>query len=268
MPATNYNFSPSPTTGKGAYGKVPGTVGLPPNIYEGVTSVYSGLPALTGGAGDIIKRQMAGELSPETINRIQDEAAAFGVASGMPSSQFSGYRGLRNLGLSVEGRQQQGLDNYSKFLSSLGQTVTDPNLAASIGSSNAALNAAPDPEAAFKAQLAAYLKAMQQAAAAGRNPGGGMQGMGFVPNQPSGELGFGAGGPGMLVGNSMATGFEMPTDNPLAASNWNAWNASMPWSNPTNFLSEDDIWNSMGANNPFTEGISDPYADLETGYNG
>lgn len=171
--AGGYNLLPQPTSGRGAFGLVPGTIGVPPNRYEGVQSIYPNISGLTGGAGNIIQSEMAGELSPETINTIQDEAARFGLASGLPLSGLSGNRGLRSLGLSVEGRQRQGLQDYGSFLGTLAPLTTDPNLAASIAQSNAILNASPNPAMAANEQWRRYMEAANMAAAAGRTPAGG-----------------------------------------------------------------------------------------------
>jgi len=118
---------------------------------------------------------MAGAFSPQDEKAMWDVANSFGVASGMPTTTGSKlwtnkYFGNR-LG-AMQNRQAQGTADYGKFLSTLGSTVTDPALAASIASANAVNNAAPDPQLATREQLLQYYQAMRNAQNYA-NPGGG-----------------------------------------------------------------------------------------------
>lgn len=92
--------------------------------YRNVSAIYPNLSESTGQASNNILHELQGELSPETINSIQDEAARFGILSGMPGSQFSGHRGLRNLGLTVQGTQGQGLQDFLNTLKGYSGTLT------------------------------------------------------------------------------------------------------------------------------------------------
>lgn len=196
--AAPYNYNPSPRQGRGAFGTVPGIVTLPPNLYEGVQSIYPGLTGNTNLAGNVVRHQLSGELSPETINTIQDDAARFGVTSGMPLSNLSGYRGLRNLGRTVEDVQSKGLENYNKLLSTLGPMMTDPALAAQIAAWNATMGAAPDPRLNADEMMRRYREGLGTGLGA-RNPSGGTYRPpgGDLLNGPAGGTG---GGPFMITG--------------------------------------------------------------------
>lgn len=50
---------------------------------------------------------LAGQLPPDVVQQIQQNAAEFGVSSGLSGSQFAGYQGLKNLGLTSLNRAQQ-----------------------------------------------------------------------------------------------------------------------------------------------------------------
>ncbi len=55
-----------------------------------------------------VRANLAGELPPDVLDLLQTQAAQYGIASGLPGSQFSGYRGLRNLGLTSLQRMDVG----------------------------------------------------------------------------------------------------------------------------------------------------------------
>ncbi len=50
---------------------------------------------------------LKGDLPPDVVQQIQQNAAEFGVSSGLSGSQFAGYQGLKNLGLTSLNRAQQ-----------------------------------------------------------------------------------------------------------------------------------------------------------------
>lgn len=167
-----YNIQPNPTRGRGWAGLVPGLLDRPPPRYQGIQSAYPDLPRLTQTAGQFVEDEFRGP-SWATVNAIQDEAARFGVESGMPLSQLQGYRGLRNLGRTVEEQGRRALQDYGSFMGTLAPVVEDPNTALRVAEENAWRLAAPDPEAAAAEQWRRYLQAARMAAAAGRSPGGG-----------------------------------------------------------------------------------------------
>lgn len=50
---------------------------------------------------------LKGDLPPDVVRQIQQNAAEFGVSGGLSGSQFAGYQGLKNLGLTSLSRAQQ-----------------------------------------------------------------------------------------------------------------------------------------------------------------
>ncbi|HSS97371.1 MAG TPA: hypothetical protein VLK33_10085 [Terriglobales bacterium] len=102
-------------------------------------------------------KELTGQLSPSTINNIRNQAASFGVSSGLPGSQFQGYQGLANLGLTTEKLQGQGLNDYLNAITGISKTQTvDPSLQTEINTQNSVWNAAPDPAAAAKEQQSLF----------------------------------------------------------------------------------------------------------------
>jgi len=69
-----------------------------PKVNTGVNA--GGLPpALLKQTAASLSGALRGELPEDVQNLLMQQAAEYGVASGMPGSQFQSYRGLRNLGL-------------------------------------------------------------------------------------------------------------------------------------------------------------------------
>lgn len=152
-PTTSYTTNnPAPHSGKGAYGLVPGSVSNP-NPFGDLSALYPNLSGANSTISKNIMDELNGQLSPSTINNIRNQAASFGVSSGMPGSQFQGYQGLTNLGLTTEKLQGQGLQDYLAAITGISKTQTvDPALQNEIATQNSVWNAAPDPAAAAKEQ--------------------------------------------------------------------------------------------------------------------
>lgn len=144
----NYNLNPASQSGSGAYGSVPGALGLPPSTYSQVGSVLPSLPTLTDKAGQVVGSELAGELPSGTIGATQDAAAAFGVGAGMPGSGVQANMGAESLGLSALQLQQMGLQNFQSLIPTIGSTMLSPDLINSIAGQNALYGAAPDPASA------------------------------------------------------------------------------------------------------------------------
>jgi hypothetical protein len=72
--------------------------------------------------------------------------------------------------------QQQGQKDYLSFLSGVGGTLTNPQLAAGLSQSNAMLASAPDPTKAAAALEGTFLSNLKAQAALGRPIGGGYGG--------------------------------------------------------------------------------------------
>jgi hypothetical protein len=86
-----------------------------------------------------------------------NNAAAFGVNAGTPWGQGGNTLPLNNfldnIGLSSEELSQKGVTDYLSFLSGVGATQTDPNLAVNVATQNAVDAAAPNPQLAAQQQL-------------------------------------------------------------------------------------------------------------------
>ena len=222
-----YNIAPTPTDYNPAYGGKPGVVTLPPSLYQGIQKIYPGISGLTGGAGNVISSQLAGELSPETINAIQDQAASFGISTGMPLSSFAGAKGLKQLGLRVEDVQNTGTKNYLDFLRGLSGTADDPNLAAQLASWNATNLAAGIPEMIAKAAEEAYNRALTNAQGSVKpvSPGGGT----IAPS-------FGGGG-GVPSRGTLPSAYDTPSQ---------IYRAQGPFLPTTSGMSQADLYNIVG----------------------
>ena len=180
-----YNLNPAPQAGKGAYGSVPGAIGIPPSVYQEIEALYPGIAGLTAGSGDVIKSQQAGQISPQTMSNIANVAASRGVALGQPNSDIANMIGMGITGSTSEGLQQAGVSNYQNFLAGLGSTQISPQLTAEIASQNALYAAAPDPAQAAAAQIALLNKYA--------NPASGTMGGGGMRYNPAGNIGLGYG---------------------------------------------------------------------------
>jgi len=145
---TGFNYTPAPTTGRGAFGAVPGAIGVPSPAKD-LAAEIPGLKQLNQEAAGNILTQLRGQLSPDTVNMIQDAAASWGVGAGVPGSGLQVNRGLRDVGQASEALQQQGQQNYGALTSAVSNTQTaSPELQANVAIQNALNAAAPDPSAA------------------------------------------------------------------------------------------------------------------------
>jgi len=143
-----FDYTPAPTAGRGAFGAVPGAIGVPDPAAD-LSAQIPGLQGLNQQASSNILQQLRGELSPNTVAAIQDASAQWGVGSGMPGAGLSINRGLRDVGRTSEQVQQQGQQNYGALASTVANTQTaSPELQAQIGMQNAINAAAPDPTVA------------------------------------------------------------------------------------------------------------------------
>lgn len=144
----SYNFSPGPSSYSPVFGGVPGAVSPAPSIFQQVQGVAPGLPSLTSGASNFIGSEQAGQLSPQAIDAIKNQSASWGVSSGMPGSGLADNMGLRNIGLATEQVQEQGVNDYLKFLGGVGATQTNPAINQELAMWNATNKSAPVPAAA------------------------------------------------------------------------------------------------------------------------
>ena len=121
--AAPFNLNAPPRTGQGAYGMVPGAIGLPP-VYNDIAGVFPNLSGNIEALSKNIGSELAGELDPETVALLQNTAAQFGIGAGVPLSPFSGARGLRHLGLTAEAEKAKGAQNLLAALPTLAKTLT------------------------------------------------------------------------------------------------------------------------------------------------
>ncbi len=232
----NYNVRPPTQSGVGASGTVPGAIDLP-NPYQDLQRHLPNLGPLNNAAGSDILANLQGQLSPETMARIQDASAAFGISSGMPGSGLQRSRTARDLGLATEDLQAKGLQQYNQTIPTISSTQTvSPALQADIASRNATFAAAPNPAAATSHAedlFNAYLQRMgggQQGPWYGNRFGGGYTiggsagggGGGFTGNTGGGSFGGAAGfypgaaGGGGGAGRALGT----PAPGPESTNDW------------------------------------------------
>lgn len=156
MPTSPFILNPLPRVGQGAYGMVPGALGLP-QPFSDLAAVYPNLTGTNAAASQALLSKLRGELSPGTINQIQDAAARFGVGAGIPGSGLTRNMAARNIGLTSEQLQREGLSAYPGLMSSIAQTqMVSPALQTEIASQNALYGAAPDPREAAAAEIGLF----------------------------------------------------------------------------------------------------------------
>lgn len=198
-------LSGDPSGGRTAYGSVPGPISTPPNLFAQLSGLVPGFTRNTGGAGSVISSQLAGTVSPATLNALKTASAQFGVGAGMPGSGLEANELFGNIAGFSEGQQQKGVQNYLSEVGALGPTMTNPNLAAEIAARNAAFAAAPDPKLAAQEAFNTWLKGFGITSSAG------------TPNMPwdaGGTL-----GPAPAIGSTVARtypgvpGFGYGTDS-------------------------------------------------------
>lgn len=176
-----------------------------PTPFADLSHVLPGLSNLNQQASGDLLSMLQGQLSPGTINQIQNYAATRGISGGMPGANIFQNLGARSIGTTSENLMQQGLQSYSPFIQSVAGTQTvSPALQTQINEQNAVNAAAPDPvaNAAYSQQLFQnYLKAMQ-------SPAGGT-GSGFNMQLPQTFAGqrMGPGGSGAYGNAGFGTGY-------------------------------------------------------------
>lgn len=97
------------------------------NYNSNFSALYPNLGATQAQAASNTLSRLRGELSPETLNTIQDTAARFGITSGIPlgtgGNTVTGNLGRRLTGLTSEGLQSQGLQDYLNTLGAYSGTL-------------------------------------------------------------------------------------------------------------------------------------------------
>lgn len=142
-----FNLYPGPQSGSGAFGAVPGNLGLP-NPAGDLGAQIPGLGRINSAASGDILSKLDGTLSAGTEHALANAAATYGVTSGMPGSGLSWNSLYGNIAGASEGQQQQGLQDYSNFIPTVSGTQTvPPALQTEIAGTNASNAAAPNPSA-------------------------------------------------------------------------------------------------------------------------
>lgn len=155
----------------GAYGSVPvlsSSGDISSQIQSILGKVIPGFSNLAGGAANYTKNLLSGKLSPDTQNAIGNAAATRGVAQGMPGAgpgSLGFNAGLKDVGLTSLGQQQQGFGNVLDLLKGVSGTVA-PTFGQAQDQSNTANEyaSAPDPTQNIQALIQQYKNAMNPAA--------------------------------------------------------------------------------------------------------
>lgn len=204
---------------------------MPASLYSQVQGV-PGVPALTSAATGNISSLLAGKLSPDVMQEVQDAGATWGVQSGMPGSGAARDVTLQSLGLNSMQAQQTGQQDYMNFLTGAGSLMLDPSLQSEIANRNSIMASAPDPAAAAQQQrndFSSYLWGM--------NRGG--------------------------------TGFTDPSGSPITSSGGPAGGFSGGFKNPlTGAMIPSSTWNPFGQNDPVEQwhyGTNLPQDQTQTG---
>lgn len=257
VPSTDYSATSGPTTGKGAYGMVPGQIGVPPSQYAQVSDVYPDIGSQAQLAGQNIGAGLAGQVSPSTLYALQSNAARFGQTSGMPLSGLQTNMGLLSLGTTAEAQQAKALEQYQALTKSLGSMMTPQDLAASIASRNAAMAAAPDPRMAAEQQMQDWLNKFQLGITASR-PAAGTGGYSIAGGgKPVGGGGFdttGVSGPGGVGNPPGMGGIGIFSDYNPSASYLNSLYSNLPE------MQSGGAYDPYAEGEPFAGDISDPYS--------
>lgn len=140
-----YDLSPSPVNYSPTYGGAPGQISAPPSVWDELGSNVPGFSGLATGASNDISSELAGTLSPATLMAINNSAAAHGVSLGQPNSALSNLLGMNITGNTVQGLQNQGINNFDSFSGLAGSQQESPSLLANIAEENAVNASAPNP---------------------------------------------------------------------------------------------------------------------------
>jgi hypothetical protein len=127
---------------------VPGQVALPRPAAD-LRNQLPNLGRINSQIGTDIQAGLEGQLSPGTVNALQDYNAAWGIGSGMPLSGLSNFRLGRNIGRFAEDLKNTAIGQYNQTIPTISRTQTvDPALQFQIAEQNAVNRSAPDPTAA------------------------------------------------------------------------------------------------------------------------
>lgn len=224
--AYTYPTTPAPRTGQGPFGMVPGNIALPQPAQD-LAAAYPNLGQTNAAVSRSIMAGLEGELSPATINALQDANAAFGISSGMPGMRpgsFLNFRLGRNIGTTAEALKNQAIQQYNALIPTISGTQTvSPQLQTQIAEQNAINLAAPDPRAAASHAEELYNRYLSQMSGGTRIAGGG----GPAPYTPPALPSAAPVAPdtrGTNIGGVTYYGGQTPL---TAAQNWQDWATSV-----------------------------------------
>lgn len=216
MPTPVFDINPPSQPGQGAFGTVPGAIGLPDPFGDLNKAVGGGLGATNQMALGDIQAELGGVISPSTYNALNLAAAQRGVGGGMGFSGLTTNDLFGNIANFSENQQQRGIQNYNQLIPTISKTQTvDPTLQTEVASRNATFGAAPNPAAAasYARQLfEEYLNKLR--GGAGSTPRGGYTIVGspaggtapVAPRAPG--VGGGGGGVGLPAGGVSLPGSQ------------------------------------------------------------
>lgn len=165
----------------GAFGTSVAPIQQPKSIYDELKANVPNYGALTSSAVGNIGSELSGNINPQTLQMLQNQAATRGVTSGMPGSGLNLETLLGNEGLTSQNLQHQGLTDYNTFTGTAGSQQTDPALAASISTQNAFDAAAPDPNAANSYAQMLFQKYLNPAGSTNPNASIPPEGLSYEP---------------------------------------------------------------------------------------
>lgn len=145
MASPIYNSNPAPGSGNGLWGALPGAIPLP-NPYGDLRGIFPNLTGLDANASTALMGHIQGQLSPETLNHLQDTAAQYGVASGMPDSELAQHGYLADVAAASQALGQKGVSEYDTLLPQVKKTQTlAPDWQTQIAEANALAASSPNP---------------------------------------------------------------------------------------------------------------------------
>lgn len=131
--ASAYQSNPSPQSGAGLFGGVPGAVGLP-DPYADLARVFPNLSNANAALSGDIASNLSGQISPAVLQQIQSAAGNAGIdTAGLNLTDPYSV-----LGASPEALQSQGLSQITSTLPKVSSAETlSPGIQAQVSEFNA-----------------------------------------------------------------------------------------------------------------------------------
>lgn len=146
-PNFQYNATPGTQSGSGIFGAAPGNVDVP-NPYQNLSSVFPELGQANSELSSGISNELAGGLSPQTLNALGEAQDQFGIQGPLNLSPQS-------FGLTDAELQSAGVGSFAGLLPGIAATqTTSPEVQAQIEQFNAQAAAQKNAQDAQEAALA------------------------------------------------------------------------------------------------------------------